>query len=63
MVKGVRRHKGGRMGLVKYRYSHYFVRLEEGKPPVNYHYMAETYEARAKEYIEKLRNRSIHLSI
>jgi large subunit ribosomal protein L22 len=54
---------GTRFGLVKYRYSHYFVRLEEGKPPADYATTAETYEIRAKEYIEKLRKRSIHLSI
>ena len=63
MVKGVRKHKATQMGIVKYRYSHYYVRLEEGKPPANYHLLAETYEHRAKEYIEKLRKRSIFLSI
>ena len=52
-----------RYGIVKYRYSHYFVRLEEGKPPNDYAATAETYENRAKEYIEKLRSRSVHLSI
>ncbi len=62
-VKSVRKHMGTRMGVVSYKFSHYYVRLEEGKPPVNYNQVAETYENRAKEYIEKLRNRSIFLSI
>jgi large subunit ribosomal protein L22 len=63
MVKGIRKHMATRYGIVKYRYSHYFVRLEEGKPPNDYAATAETYENRAKEYIEKLRSRSVHLSI
>jgi large subunit ribosomal protein L22 len=62
-VKGVRKHMGTRFGIIKYKYSHYFVRLEEGVPPKDYHLEAETYEARAKNYIEKLRKRSIFLSI
>ena len=62
VVKGLRKHRR-HMGIVEFKYSHYFVRLEEGVPPKNYHLEAETYEARAKEYIEKLRKRSIFLSI
>jgi large subunit ribosomal protein L22 len=63
MVKGIRKHMGTRYGIVKYRYSHYFVRLEEGKPATDYATNTETYENRAREYIERLRNRKIHLSI
>lgn len=62
-VKGMRKHMGTRMGIVNYKYSHYYVRLEEGKPPVDYKAKADTYEARAKAHIERLRNRSIYLSI
>ena len=54
---------GTRMGVVQYKFSHYYVRLEEGKPPVDYKSKEDTYEARAKAHIEKLRNRSIYLSI
>ena len=54
---------GTRMGEVHYKFSHYYVRLEEGKPPVDYKSKEETYEARAKAHIEKLRSRSIFLSI
>ncbi len=62
-IKGVRKHRGGRMGVLDYMYSHYYVRLEEGKPPRDTRLDEETYEARAKEYIERLRKREIHLSI
>ncbi len=36
VVKGARRHQrrgGVAMGEIRYQYSHYFCRLEEGKPP------------------------------
>ena len=62
-VKGIRKHMGTRMGLITYKYSHYYVRLEEGKPPANYASEYDIYESRAKSYIEKLRKRSIFLSI
>lgn len=62
-IKGVRKHRAMRLGMVEYKYCTYYVRLEEGAPPPKYHLEAETYEARAKEYIENLRKRSIHLSI
>ena len=54
---------GTRMGQVTYKYSHYYVRLEEGKPPKDFKNNYETYEQRAKAHIEKLRSRSIYLSI
>ena len=54
---------GTRMGIVTYKYSHYYVRLEEGRPPANFASVHDIYEARAKDYIEKLRKRSIYLSI
>ncbi|XP_014261257.1 39S ribosomal protein L22, mitochondrial [Cimex lectularius] len=37
VIKGYRKHARGKIGMVKYKYCHYFVRLEEGKPPVNYY--------------------------
>ncbi|XP_022191929.1 39S ribosomal protein L22, mitochondrial isoform X2 [Nilaparvata lugens] len=37
-IKGIRRHAKMRMGCIKYRYSHYLVRLEEGKPPAKGEY-------------------------
>ncbi|XP_054001324.1 39S ribosomal protein L22, mitochondrial [Hylaeus anthracinus] len=37
VIKGIRRHARARPGEVRYKYTHYFVRLEEGKPPENYY--------------------------
>ncbi|CAG9791934.1 unnamed protein product [Diatraea saccharalis] len=37
LIKGIRRHARARFGEVRYQYSHYFVRLEEGKPPEDYY--------------------------
>lgn len=54
---------GTRMGLVTYKYSHYYVRLEEGRPPANFASEYDIYESRAKQYIENLRKRSVFLSI
>jgi len=39
ILKGIRRHARARAGMISYRYSHYFVRLEEGSPPENYYRM------------------------
>ncbi|VDP13420.1 unnamed protein product [Soboliphyme baturini] len=33
IIKGLRRHRGERWGIVKYRYCNVFVRLQEGSPP------------------------------
>lgn len=54
---------GTRMGLVTYKYSHYYVRLEEGRAPANFASEFDIYESRAKQYIENLRKRSVFLSI
>lgn len=40
VMKGIRRHAKGRVGLVHYFHCHYFVRLEEGSPPA--HFFFET---------------------
>merc|ERR1719295_2156168 len=40
-VKGARMHGRGRRGIVHYRYTNFFIRLREGKPPKEYY---------AKEY-------------
>ena len=61
-VKGVRKHMGTRMGIINYKYSHYYVRLEEGRAPANFASEFDIYESRAKQYIEKLRKRSVFLS-
>jgi hypothetical protein len=63
-IKGIRKHRGYRVGIVEYKYSTYMVRLEEGSPPaVRSEEMLATYEARAKKHIDNLRKREIHVSI
>lgn len=37
VIKGLRRHARKRAGLVEYFHCHYFVRLEEGKPPKQFY--------------------------
>ncbi|RZF38480.1 hypothetical protein LSTR_LSTR006075 [Laodelphax striatellus] len=37
-IKGMRRHAKMRVGVIKYRYCHYLIRLEEGKPPAKGEY-------------------------
>lgn len=59
-IKGVRRHARKRMGEVRYQYCHYFVRLEEGKPPVDY-YKREplTSDEQLDKWLEQMRKRKI----
>ena len=62
IIQGMRRHARMRVGVVRYRYSNYFVKLEEGRPPKNY------YEWKAKksshemlqDYITEHRNKRIY---
>lgn len=64
IYKGIRRHGRGRVGIVHYRYCHYFVRLEEGKPPKHYYQPApKTGEEWLQEWMEEMRNRKIYNSL
>ena len=58
-VKGARRHARGRYGHIQYRYTHYLVRLSEGKPPKHYYEPQPTGTEKMEEYLQKLRNRRI----
>ncbi|XP_034949221.1 39S ribosomal protein L22, mitochondrial isoform X2 [Chelonus insularis] len=59
-VKGMKRRGKMRMSKILYRHVHYFVLLEEGKPPKNY-YLPEpkTKEQLLEDYKAKLRERKI----
>lgn len=60
VIKGVRRHARGRMGEVRYQYSHYFVRLEEGKPPKDYYNLNPlTPQQQLDKWLENMRERKI----
>ncbi|CAG9091926.1 unnamed protein product [Plutella xylostella] len=60
VIKGIRRHARGRMGEVRYKYCHYFVRLEEGKPPADfYKHNPQTPPEQLETWLEGMRKRKI----
>ncbi|XP_041972875.1 39S ribosomal protein L22, mitochondrial [Aricia agestis] len=60
VVKGLRRHARQRMGEVRYTYSHYFVRLEEGKPPKDYYLRNPlTPQEQLDKWLDQMRKRKI----
>lgn len=62
--KGIRRHAKGRVGRVEYKHCHYFVKLEEGKPPKQYYLSnPKTPEEQLEEWIEGMRKRKITNSL
>ncbi|XP_013185645.2 large ribosomal subunit protein uL22m [Amyelois transitella] len=59
-IKGIRRHARGRLGEVRYQYCHYFVRLEEGKPPQDYYKQNPlTPQQQLDKWLEQMRKRKI----
>lgn len=58
-VKSLRRHARGRQGLIEYRYTHYFLRLREGRPPKHYYPPRPTGNEMVEEYLRRLRERRI----
>jgi len=59
--KGIKRHARMRVGFIKYRYSNYYVKLEEGKPPKNYYEWKATKSPHEmlQDYITEHRNKRI----
>jgi len=59
--RGIRRHAKSRIGIVEYFHTHYFVRLEEGPPPLFYHPEQEprTTDRLLADWIEEMRQRRI----
>jgi len=62
-VKGLRKHARLYYGIIHYRYTHYFVRLREGRPPEHYHPPRPTGNEMLQEYLERLRQRRIYHSL
>lgn len=58
-IKGIRRHARGRLGIIHYRYCHYFVRLVEGPPPEHYYDPPLTPSQKLEEFIQELRERRV----
>ncbi|XP_076643436.1 mitochondrial ribosomal protein L22 [Halictus rubicundus] len=64
VIKGIRRHAKGRVGEVRYKHCHYFVRLEEGKPPKDYYLRnPPTGEEMLENYMTSLKQRKVHNSL
>lgn len=63
VIKGIRRHARLRMGRVEYKYCHYFVRLEEGKPPKDYYGKTVTPEQQLEKWLGEKRKRNIPNSL
>ncbi|KYM92774.1 39S ribosomal protein L22, mitochondrial [Atta colombica] len=64
VIKGIRRHARARMGVVHYRYCHYFVRLEEGPPPKQYYLPhPKTGEELLNDWMKQLHMRKIPNSL
>lgn len=64
VIKGIRRHARARIGEIRYMYVHYFVRLEEGKPPKNYYLPApQTGEQQIENWLKQMRMRKIYNSL
>ncbi|KAH9499456.1 54S ribosomal protein L22, mitochondrial [Bulinus truncatus] len=59
IVKGLRRHARARHGIIQYRYTNYFLRLREGKPPKDYYPPEMTGNELMENYIKKQRERRI----
>merc|ERR1711894_248593 len=63
-IKGIRKHgRGQRFGVVRYRSSHYFVRLREGLPPKEYYPAKPTGYEKMEEYIKLQRSRRIRMDL
>ncbi|KAJ8946700.1 hypothetical protein NQ318_006958 [Aromia moschata] len=64
VIKGLRRHARGRPGIVEYFHCHYFVRLEEGKPPKHYYQPAPKQpHEQLEDWVKKMRQRKIISSL
>ena len=63
IVKGTRLHAKGRQGIIHYRYTNYFVRLREGKPPKHYYAPEWNGNELLEDYVKKQRARRIENSL
>lgn len=60
-IKSIRRHARMKIGVMRYRYISYFLKLEEGEPPLHYHpdEAPKTSEQFLEEYLQDHRNKNI----
>ncbi|XP_071087657.1 large ribosomal subunit protein uL22m-like [Haliotis cracherodii] len=58
-VRGLRKHRGPRYGMIHYRYCNVFIRLQEGPPPKHYYPPPPTGHDKMEEFIRDQRARRI----
>lgn len=63
VFKGLRRHARKRCGRVEYMHCHYFVTLEEGKPPKDYYNKTITPDQQLEKWLEGMHKRKITNSL
>lgn len=63
ILKGRRLRARNLPGTIHYRYSHYFVRLREGRPPKHYYPRTRTGNEYMADYLKSLRERRIYHSL
>ncbi|KAK2721221.1 large ribosomal subunit protein uL22m-like [Artemia franciscana] len=59
VIKGLRRHARRKFGVIKYKYCHYFLKLEEGPPPKHYYRQDLSAPDKLKNYLDYYRKRII----
>ncbi|XP_057665289.1 39S ribosomal protein L22, mitochondrial [Diorhabda carinulata] len=59
VIKGLRRHARHRVGKVEYFHCHYFVKLEEGKPPEHFPTSPKKPPEQLADWLEQMRKRKI----
>lgn len=63
VIKGIRRHARARFGTVEYFHCHYFVKLEEGKPPKHYYQPSKEPKEQLEDWLSQMRRRKITSSL
>jgi len=61
--KGMRRHARMRMGEIRYQFNHYYIKLEEGKPPKHFYDPKPTGDEMLQKWMEHMRSRHIGVTI
>lgn len=60
VIKGIRKHARQRVGIIRYRFCNYYLRLEEGKPPKHYYLpYPKTADELLQEWMKQMRSRNI----
>jgi len=63
IVRGHRIRARNLPGTIHYRFSHYFVRLREGRPPEHYYPRPMTGNEKMADYLKSLRERRVYHSL